>query len=178
MQQTLLSSCAHAATAAEARFRINAKQQPARHTRVVALDQAAGAVVRPLVGMPWRDTRFLRYDADRADVVPAPSDGIATAGVPAADIMLVGFDGSPVRLSAELADADFVMMVATSNDAAAAASSIGLACARRSIMTASVVLGVGHAVDSTVTALRPYSRVLLVSRDEQDVAEILSVVAS
>ena len=95
-----------------------------------------------------------------------------------ADLMLTSVDGGQVRLSEELGDADFVMMVATANDGAAAASSIGVACALRGIMTAAVVLGVGHTVDTAVSALRPYARVLLVSRDERDVAEVMSAVAS
>lgn len=171
MQPTLLSSCAYAASTAEARYRINAKPQPARQSRVVALDPGANAVIRPLIGMPWRSTRFLRYDSADTVTVPAQRDGLA-------DLMLTSVDGGQVRLSEELGDADFVMMVATANDGAAAASSIGVACALRGIMTAAVVLGVGHTVDTAVSALRPYARVLLVSRDERDVAEVMSAVAS
>jgi hypothetical protein len=36
------------------------------------------------------------------------------------------------------------------------------------------VLGERHDVTDTVTALRPHAQVLLVTRDEQDVAEVLS----
>jgi hypothetical protein len=169
MQPTLLSSCAYAATAAEARYRINAKQQPPRQSRVVALDAGATTVVRPLVGMPWRNTSFLSY-ASAAVAPTQPAD--------VADIVLNAVGGSTVRLSQELDGTDFVMMVATANDGAQAASAIGIACAMRGIMTAAVVLGFGHDVDAAVTALRPYARVLLVSHDDQDVAEILSVVAS
>jgi hypothetical protein len=170
MQPTLLNSCAAAATAKEARFRINAKPQPARQSRVIALDPGATAVIRPMIGLPWHSTRFLTLDsASVPDSGPRPD---------VADIMVTAVDNTRVRLSEELDGADFLMMVATANDGAGAASAIGVACSLRGIMTAAVVLGVGHTVDAAVSALRPYARVLLVSRDPQDVAEVMSAVAS
>src|SRR5262249_51799251 len=54
---TLLNSCAYAATAAEARFRINAKPQQPRCTSVVALDPAAANLVAELAGRPWLGAR-------------------------------------------------------------------------------------------------------------------------
>jgi hypothetical protein len=170
-QPTLLNSCAWAATAAEARYRINAKPQLARQSRIVALDSGASAVIRPLVAMPWRGARFLTYEPERADAVSATRDEFA-------DIVLTRLDGSHVRLSDEMTGVDFVMMVATANGGVIAASTIGNACTLRGIMTAGVVLGTGRAVDAAVTALRPHARVLLVSNDVQDVAEIMSAVAS
>ena len=113
MRPTLLNSCAAAATAAEARYRIDARPglQADRSTRVVALDAGAAEIVRPLAGQPWLGARFL-YDA---------GDG----------------------LHDELADADFVLMIATNGDGAAAAAAIGDVCVLRGIMTAGLVLGPG-----------------------------------
>jgi hypothetical protein len=170
MRPTLLNSCAWAATAAEARFRINGAPQTPRASRIVALDAGAAAVVRELSDQPWRGTRFLSYDASRSDGQPAPDRALA-------DIVLDASDG-PVRLSEELIDADFMMMIATAGDGATAATAIGNACALRGIMTAGVILGRDHDVDAAVTALRPHARVLLVTNDKNDVAELMSAVGA
>jgi hypothetical protein len=164
---TLLNACARAATAAEARFRIDGAPRVPRCIRVVSLDPVASAVLRPLTDQPWPGTRFLRYDHGCAPV--SGDDG----GL--ADLVLGARDGSRVRLSEELADADFLMMVATGDGGARVASAIGNACALRGVMTAGVVLGGGHAA---VSALRPHARVLLVTSDAQDVADVLSALGA
>jgi hypothetical protein len=148
MQPTLLNSCAYAATAREAAFRINKQPAYVRTSRVVALDPGAADVVRELAELPWHDTRFL----------PA-------------------FDAG--RLDDDLHGADFVLMIATANDGAEAASTIGRACVTRGITTAGIVLGSGGAATGeAVTALRPHARVLLVTEDRRDVVEILSEVGA
>src|SRR5215467_11230786 len=169
---TLLNSCAFAATAAEARFRINAEPQAPRSSRVVALDAGAVAVVRELAEQSWRGTRFLRYDADAAR-----SSGATDAPDTVADGVLEAADGR-VRLSEELIDADFMLMIATANDGAAAASAIGNACTLRGIMTAAIILGDGRAADAAVNALRPHARVMLVTTDANDVGGIMSAVGA
>jgi hypothetical protein len=55
----LLNSCARAATAAEARFRINRPIKPTRATRVIALDDSAAVSVRDAAREHWADARFL-----------------------------------------------------------------------------------------------------------------------
>lgn len=159
---TLLNSCARAATAAEARFRINAPDPAPQATRIVALDPGAAAVVRRAAQQHWRSAHFLTYEA-------GPS---GEGGSP--DLTLRAADGSQVQLSAELADADIWMMVATADDGAQAASVIGEACTRRGIMTTGLVFGEGDEVAAAVSALRPHARVLLVSSDEDDVPEVLA----
>lgn len=165
MRPTLLNSCARAATAAEARFRIDAPQQAARSSRVVGLDAGAAPTVRQLSEEPWRAARFLLYDP-------------ASNGTDLDDITLVDMDGADVPLSVTLAEADFVMMIATADDGAAAAAAIGNACTLRSIMTAGLIFGDQVNVQAAVSALRPHARVLLVSRDELDAREILSAVGA
>lgn len=165
MRPTLLNSCAHAATAAEARYRIDAPRQADRSSRVVGLDAGAAAIVQQLSEQTWRATRFLIYDP-------------ASNGTDLADITLVGTNGVAVPLSTELADADFVMMIATADDGAAAAAAIGNACTLRGIMTAGLIFGEDGNVRAAVSALRPHARVLLVSRDELDATEVLSAVGA
>jgi hypothetical protein len=162
MQPTLLNSCAYAATAAEARFRIDAKPPTARSSRVVGLDDGAAAVVRELAGQPWRNTRFLSLRGSLQDSLPGAQGSLRDS----------------LRLTEELADADFVLMIATANDGAAVASAIGDACAQRGIMTAGVVLNGTAATDDAVAALRPHTRVLLVTSDRRDIAEIMSAVGA
>ena len=53
-------------------------------------------------------------------------------------------DGAPSNLLAELEDADVVIMVATTEADAAAATIIGAACTVRAIMTAGLVIGERH----------------------------------
>jgi hypothetical protein len=165
---TLLNSCAHAATAAEARYRIDAPAQQPRATSVVALDEGALALVTDLAGQGWRTGRFLSYAGPPA----GDTDGLA-------DVVLRTVDGVPVRLSETLAEVDFVMMIATADGGAAVAAAIGAACTLRGIMTAGVIVGdAGEdgGVGAALAALRPYARVLLVTGDGQDAAELLAAV--
>ncbi|HEX3780239.1 MAG TPA: hypothetical protein VHX38_11270 [Pseudonocardiaceae bacterium] len=166
---TLLSSCALAATTAEARYRIDAAPQTARATRVVALDDGAAAVVAPLPERPWRGARFLRYH-DTGTPVPPERE--------LADLTLRTPDGAEVLLSGELAEADFVLMIATTDHGAQAASAIGNACTLRGIMTAGLILGESGEVGAAVTALRPNARVLLVSTDQRDAAGLLTALGA
>jgi len=161
----LANSCALAATAAEARFRIDAKPQTPRASSVVALDDGAMALVRELAGQEWNAARFLGLP----DGMPAGEY---------ADLQLRTVDGEAVRLSDELARADFVMMIATEGAGAAAATTIGDACTLRGIMTAGLVVGTNGGSGPALTALRPNARVLLVTGDEQDATELLAAVGA
>jgi hypothetical protein len=161
----LLNSCAKAATAAEARFRIDRPIAPSRGARVVALDEGAEAVVRRVAEHDWSNARFF--------VCRSPARLAASNG-DVADVLLVSTDGSESRLSAELGGADVAVMVATADDGADEAGAIGDACTLRGIMTAGVVIADGNDADATVSALRPHARVLMVTHDEHDVVEVLS----
>lgn len=161
----LLNSCARAATAAEARFRINAPIAPSRGARVVALDKGAEPVVRRVAEQHWCSARFF---VCKSPALLAASNGDV------ADVVLLSTDGSESRLSEQLAGADVAVMVATADDGANAAGAIGDACTLRGIMTAGVVIAHGYEAEATVTALRPHARVLMVTHDEHDVAEVLS----
>lgn len=135
----LLSSCAQAATAAEARFRID-RPIGGRSALVVALDDDAAAVVGRVAARSWLGARFFTS-------APAPSD---------------------------LDDADVAIMIATAEADPEAAAAIGRECALRGIMTAGLILGERRDVGAAVSALRPYARVLMVTEDEDDVAEVLT----
>lgn len=162
---TLLNSCAQAATAAEARFRIDPEDLPPRVSRIIALDEQSASIVGRVALLHWSGGHFLVFDA------LLPVDGRQDEPV---DAVLRTSDGEDVRLTDELDGADVVVMVATSQAHAEAASIIGDACALRLITTVGLVVPDSVEVDETVTALRPNAMVLLVLEEENDISAILS----
>ena len=158
-----------AATAVEARFRIDAKPaDAAEHQRRRPGRRGDGAVRG--AGRPGSGTR-------RGSSAAPPRHGPSPAGE-YADLQLRTVDGESVRLSEELAEADFVMMIATEGRGAAAATTIGDACTLRGIMTAGLIVGTNGESAAALTALRPNARVLLVTGDEQDATELLAAVGA
>lgn len=143
MRPILASSCARAATAEEARFRID-RPIGSRAALILALDRDAGDVVDRVAERPWGAARFFHAD-----------------------------EVSREQLAAELADADVAIMIATADADGELAAAIARACAERGIMTAGLILGEQLEVAAAVSALRPYARNLMVTDDEEDVAEVL-----
>jgi hypothetical protein len=158
------SSCARATSAAEMRYRIDRPIRGRRGARIVGLDAGAEAIVERISHEPWGHARFFTLAEPVGDVGDRGSDSVA----------LRGTDGEMSSLLAELDDADVVIMVATTEADAAAATIIGAACTVRAIMTAGLVIGERALVDATVAALRPHARVLMVSGDERDVVDMLT----
>jgi hypothetical protein len=179
MRPTLLSSCALATTAREARYRIDAPIAGRRGARVIALDDGAATMVRRLARDSWNAAQFYTLATRRPD-----DDGPdPVTGDP--DVPLRTTGGGATRLSSELVDADVVVMVATAAAGhagrgapteASTMSSIGDACGWRGIMTAAVVVGDQTTASAALHALRPHARVLLVSSDGEDAAEILTAI--
>jgi hypothetical protein len=159
---TLLNSCARAATAAEARFRIDDPNSSNRASRIVSLDQTAAAIVARVAEQPWQGARFLSYVGPSSDHDGGP------------DAALRSFDGEESRLSDELDGADVAVMVATGPGGADGAATIGQASFRRRIMTAGLVVGEAGTTDAAVQALRPYASVLVVSSDESYIRDVLT----
>jgi hypothetical protein len=163
-QPTLASSCARAATTAEARFRIDYPDLSRRDSRVIALDERTAGLARELAAATerWRGGHFLVFGR----VLPGGDAELRTAA------------GEPARLSSELADADVVVMLAGPADdpgpSADAAAVIGDACAARFIMSAALVVPGPGPADAVVSALRPNAMVLVILQDGDDVAEVLS----
>lgn len=158
----LLSSCARAASAAEARYRIDRPIAPSRAGRIVALDEGAAEVVARTARLEWANARFYVCE-------PGTGDD---------SVLLRGVDGGPATLADELASASVVVMIATSDAGAGCAYALGKACWERGIQTAGLVLGDGTlggtAAAAAVAALRPHARVLLPSATEVDVVDLLT----
>jgi len=158
------SSCARATTAAEMRYRIDRPIRGRRGARIIGLDTGADAIVERISHQQWGHARFFTL----AGPVAVVGDGGSES------VMLRDADGAISNLVAELEDADVVIMVATTESDAAAATIIGAACTVRGIMTAGLVIGERALVGATVAAVRPHARVLMVSGDERDVADVLT----
>jgi hypothetical protein len=158
------SSCARATTAAEMRYRIDRPIQGRRGARIVGLDPGADAIVERIANEPWGHTRFFALAEPVGDVGDGGSESVT----------LRGTDGAVSSLLAELEEADVVIMVATTNSDAGAATIIGAACTVRGIMTAGLVIGDRAWVGATVAAIRPHARVLMVSGDERDIIDVLT----
>ena len=90
MRPILANSCARAATAAEARFRID-RPIRGRSALVIALDDEAAEVVDRLAEQPWQGARFVRaadgFSEDLTDtdvaimIATAEADGDAAAAI-------------------------------------------------------------------------------------------------
>jgi hypothetical protein len=158
---TRLLSCARAASAQEAAFRIDRPIAPSRAGRVVALDERAAEVLARTAQLDWANARFYVCRAAAGD-----------------EVELRGIDGGPATLADELASASVVVMVATDDAGADCAYALGKACWERGIQTAGLVVGDGTlggtAAAAAVAALRPHARVLLPSADETDVVDLLT----
>ena len=169
MQPILASSCALATTAEEAGYRIDAPISGRQGARIFALDDHAATIVRQAAHQAWNGARFFILT-----VHPGAAGEPRTDADGGPDLVLRRTDGSSTTLSEELAAADVAVMVATTSGDRTAAEAIGRACARRGIMTAGLVLGDPHDVEDTVVVLRPHAQVLLVTRDDADLVEVLT----
>ena len=165
---TLLSSCARAATAAEARYRISAREFTHRSSRVIALDPWSAAIIGDVATVTWRGGHFLAFES------ALPDDAMLRR----APLESQGHNATTALLSEELDGADTVVMVASAQGSATAASLIGDAAAARGIMSAGLVLpGPGAPLASPagiVPALRPNAMVLVILRDTTDLREVLA----
>jgi hypothetical protein len=152
----LVSSCARAATAKEAAFRIDYPLAPARATRVLGFDAHAADVVSSVAGHEWGQAEF--YSAT------GPGHLLATTA------------GESRPLAGVLDGADSLVMVAATGEGGEAVATIGAACQVRGIMTAGLVLTPGRMTTDALMALRPYARILLVPADEDDLLELLRAI--
>jgi hypothetical protein len=152
----LVSSCARAATTKEAAFRIDYPLPPARSTRVVGFDADAVEVLRAVAGREWNQARF--YSATDLGH------------------RLVTTAGEPGSLAEVLDGTDSLVMVAATGEGAQAVATIGAACQVRGIMTAGLVLASGRLTSDALVALRPYTRILLVPAEEDDLMELLRAI--
>ena len=165
---TMLSGCARAATAAEARYRVPYANSSARSSRIFALDADAAEAMYAIAEEPWTDAHFLTL-ANTRPVDPAATDA---GGLP-----LAHPDGTPADLLAEIEGADVVVLLATTGDNEGAAEVIAREAHHRRIMCAGLALSAGQSdasVDRTVNAMRRFATVLVVARDNEFIPAMLT----
>ena len=167
---TMLASCARAATAAEARFRVDYPNARPHVARIFALDAPAAEAMRRVAAVePWQGAAFLTFRS--------PTAGAAGLDALPVDATLTTLAGDTVGLSDSLRDVDVAVMIATAGESAAAAETIGNACFVRAIMTTGLVVGRGAqrgAVERTIRSLRPFAAMLVIATGEDYIPEMLA----
>lgn len=164
---TMLGSCARAATAEEARFRVQYPNSTMRTSRVFALDAAAAEAMYAVTEDPWENAHFLTLAAK----------GSISADTAPKDLPLSHPDGSPADLMAELTGADVVVLLATDGSSEGAAEVIARECFERKIMCAGLALGRGKSeadLDRVVNSMRRFARVLVVAQDDDYIPAMLT----
>ncbi len=164
---TMLHGCARAASAEEARYRIQSPNSRARTSRIFALDPAAAEAMYGVTESPWDDAHFLTVSA-RGPVTPDSA---------AADLPLSHPGGAKAVLADELAGADVVVLLATDGSGEGAAEVIARECFERKIMCAGLALGQGRSdrdVAKVVNAMRRFARVLVVAQDDDFIPAMLT----
>jgi len=165
---TMLSSCARAATAAEARFRVQYPNSSPRTSRIFALDPEAAEAMYAVAEDPWSGAHFLTL----SKVMKVDPGKMA-----AADLPLCHPDGSAADLETELEGADMAVLLATETSNETAAEVIARECFERKIMCAGLAIGRGKsdaALDRVVNSMRRFARVLVVAKDEDYIPAMLS----
>jgi hypothetical protein len=142
----LASSCAAAAGAAEARYRIDRPIEETRRTTVIALDAGAEKI----------NTDAARTASERVRFVAAAS--LTACG-----------ETGPL-----LEDSDLVILVATSELQSSTASGLGRVCAGTGVPVFGLVVGRPLERASAVSALRAQTSMLVASETPSDLADILS----
>ncbi len=134
----MLSESARMASAAEARFRIDAPNAKPKRVKVIALDRAErsrGQASRP--ASDWNGATFFTASAFA---------GAPPAGSFSMQGWLSDLAGRTKDLIDEVDTADLVVMVATAGENAQAAALIGEACSLKRITTTGLILGGASAV--------------------------------
>ncbi len=165
----IFSDCARAASAEEARFRVQYPNSRDRATRVIALDPETADKLGEVAHLPWHGAHFLRHVGNSA--VSADFEDLPV------DAELIDLNGRQTKLSDELEGADTVVVVVKGGQNGGAANAVGNSCMVRGIMTTGLVLTDDPNSDDTeftVNALRPYMRMLVVASGDDYVTEMLS----
>ena len=162
------SQSARAASAAEARFRIDAPNSLPRAVKVVALDRPSESVVNRLSQLSWTNASFLTAIAS----VPQKSAPFSV------ESWLKDLAGHTKNLVDEVDSADLVVMVAAGGEDAQAASLIGEACSLKRVMTTALVLGTDSVSDAalsrTLAQLRPWALMVVIASAEEYIADMLT----
>ena len=166
----MLSESARAASAAEARFRIDAPNSKQRAVKVIALDAPSDDVVKRLSQAKWNNASFFTASAFAA--ATRKDERFSMQG------WLSDLAGRTKDLVDEIDSADLVVMVASAGEDAQAASLIGEACSAKRVMTTVLVLGGASVSDEalakSLSQLRPWALMLVIASAEEYIADMLA----
>jgi len=153
------SESARMTTAHEAGFRVQYPNSRQRAAKIIALDAKAAHALEPVSHETWHGAAFFTSLSFSA---PATSGRSLEA-------WLNDVAGHAMTLVAEVAAADFVVVIATAGEDARAASIIAQACNLHNKTLVGLILSGGGASDEAIAAslkeLRPYTRMLVVASD-------------
>ncbi len=165
----MLSESARMASAAEAKFRINAPNSKPRAIKVIALDKRSEDVVKRLAKSSWNKASFFTS----VHFESPPQTGADWS----MKAWLNDLAGRTSKLVDEINSADLVVMVASAGNKAEAASVIGEACGLKRVMTTALILDKGsaspEALSETLLHLRPYASMVVVADDEDYIETML-----
>lgn len=159
----MLSECARATTAEEARFRVDYPNSAPRRIKIIALDKPAERVVRRLANGKWKSATFMTAVKNDESV----------------DIdWLSDLAGEALSLLDQMSAADHVVTVSTAGESAEGAAIIAEVCTARRIMLTALVI---DPVDCpkpqllrTMAPLRAHASMLVVAKGEEYVEAMLT----
>ena len=164
------SESARMASAAEARFRIDAPNSKPRAIKIIALDAPAERVVKRLAQAKWNQASF--FTASAFASAPQPAGNFSMTG------WLSDVAGRTKDLMDEVGSADLVVMVATAGENASAAAIIGEACSAKRVNTTGLIVGGANASDEALTKtlalLRPWSLMLVIANADDYIEDMLT----
>jgi hypothetical protein len=157
------------ASAAEARFRIDAPNSKPRAIKIIALDAPSERVVKRLAQGSWNHASF--FTASAFSGAPHKGENFSMTG------WLSDVAGRTTDLINEVDAADLVVMVASAGQSAAAAAIIGEACSVKRVNTTGLIIaGAGtsdEALSKTLAQLRPWSLMLVIASAEDYIEDML-----
>ena len=164
------SESARMASAAGARFRIQAPNSRPRAVKIIALDAASEHLVKRLARSSWNAASFFTASAFAGASQPQDARFSMTG-------WLSDLAGRTKNLIDEIASADLVVMVASAGENAEAAAIIGEACSLRRVSTTGLMVDCAGKSDAalarTLAQLRPWSLMLVIADDDQYVEDML-----
>jgi hypothetical protein len=166
----MLSESARMASAAEARFRIQAPNSRPRAIKVIGLDAASEPVVKKMAEAGWKNATFF--------VTSAAARAPYTEQAFASDGWLTDLQGRTRSLMEEVGTSDLVVMIAGPGGHAEVASIIGEACSLKRIMTTALVVGGKSASEAslsmTLAQVRPWSLMVVLADADDYVEDMLT----
>ena len=168
----MLSESSRVTTAHEAAFRVQYPNSKPRAVKIIALDAQSAAVVDELARAPWGGATFFTALNFSAEGAPGDATGRTLQA------WLSDLRGRALDLVAEVASADFVVVITTAGADARSVSVIADACKAHHKSLVGVVVPGERADDDAVTAslkqLRPYAKMLVVANAPDYVEAMLS----